>query len=58
MASSFIDNFIVIVVDISDISNFMFYDESSDRFVDRYWILIINADIGDGKRVILYAISF
>jgi hypothetical protein len=33
--SSFIDDFTVIAVDISDISNF--YDESSDRFVDGYW---------------------
>ena len=48
-ASSFIDDFTVIAVDISDISNF--YDESSDRFVDGYWFLIISTVIGKGKHI-------
>jgi hypothetical protein len=66
-ASSFIDDFTVIAVDISDISKrygYCFeymsrvYDESSDSFVDGYWFLIISAVIGKGKQVVLYAFPF
>jgi hypothetical protein len=66
-ASSFIDDFTAIAVDISDISKrygYCFeymsrvYDESSDSFVDGYWFLIISAVIGKGKQVVLYAFPF
>jgi hypothetical protein len=59
-ASSFIDDFTAIAVDISDISKrygYCFeymsrvYDESSDSFVDGYWFLIISAVIGKGKHI-------